>query len=45
MLSAILEFVIGFVSKFYNSCVLSLHTIQLKNQVYINKKWLSYSQL
>ena len=31
ILSAILEFVIGFVSNFYNTCALSLRTIQRKN--------------
>ena len=35
ILSAILEFVIGFVSNFYNSCALSLRTIQWKNEVSI----------
>ena len=45
ILSAILEFVIGFVSNFYNGSPVSLRTIQCKNRnLYINK-WLSYSQL
>ena len=35
ILSAILEFVIGFVSNFYSWCGLSLHTIQQKNEVSI----------
>ena len=33
ILSAIFEFVIGFVSNFYNSCALSLRTIPHKNEV------------
>ena len=35
ILSAILEFVIGFVSNFYNWCPVSLRTIQWKNEVSI----------
>ena len=35
ILSAILEFVIGFVSNLYNWCALSLRTIQWKNKVFI----------
>ena len=37
ILSAILKFVIGFVSNFYNSCALSLPTSQWKNEVSILK--------
>ena len=33
ILSAILEFVIGFVSNFYSWCTLSLRTIQRKNEI------------
>ena len=45
ILSAMLNFVIGFLSNFYNWCVLSLCTIQWKKRsLYINK-WLSYGKL
>ena len=46
ILSAILEFVIGFASNLYNWCALSLRTIQCKHEVsIIINKWRSYSHL
>ena len=43
--SAILEFIIGCVSTFYNWCALSLRIIQWKNEILYINKWLSYCQL
>ena len=44
ILSATLEFVIGFVSNFYNWCPVSLRTIQWKKRSLYISKWLIYSQ-
>ena len=45
ILSAILDFVIGFVSIFYNWCALPLRTIQWKKRSLCINKWLTCRQL